>query len=760
MTESGADTITNTITNTVDSKVAMGQLPNGAQVRAVRGPEGWGIAVEAPGRASAHQDQLVRAELWDGAEVKTYACGYDTLTNEGKTFLGRARLALGGAALEVQDRWSVQGGALWLVRNVRVEGAASGGFLTSVALELRTPLTWPDVDAFAPGVLYGWDAPVSPRAIGSVAHYIAGVRAVRVREDRLPAPLFGLALRDGTSLTVLNPAPRGDTTLEDSLDVEGAPLTDARFAFAALGGEERDGRMALGLSFPGTEGEVTYLADTPFVEGQFGDNVRRHPRGRYHPLEDGFEQRYEAAFRFGNFEREGAFRRDAWRWAWSILKPQVVPQDLAAARGALGEVLEASIQKFDNRAGPAHLMDPRDGRFVGAAALSAAHGGESANEEAYNVHAAMGFTGRAIKTGELLLRSSGLTNEAATRRREWALAVLETFARLPVSPPQAEGLELRSGRLTSGVRSDFYLRPLAEGGAAMLRAYEGELGRGEAHPHWLAWCASLADWLLTQEESSGGFPRSWRDHTAKIVSDDPRSSLAAVPFLVQLAHVTQEEAYLQAALRAGELCWALGGSRGTFVGGTLDNANVVDQEAGSLALEAHLALFEATLDGRWLERAEAAADFAETWTYIWNVPMPEDAADAGLHWKGGVTTVGSQVITTGHSLTGVYMAWDVASYAKLYTHTHDAHYLDVAKLLLHNTKGMLALPGRTFDLAGPGWQQEHWSFAPPRGRGVHRFWLPWVACSHLESIDGLEGFAPELSRELMVGAPFQPQGQP
>ena len=51
---------------------------------------------------------------------------------------------------------------------------------------------------------------------------------------------------------------------------------------------------------------------------------------------------------------------------------------------------------------------------------------------------------------------------------------------------------------------------------------------------------------------------------------------------------------------------------GHFVGGTLDNPNVVDKEAGTLSLEAYLVLYEATLDKKWLGRAETAASFAET----------------------------------------------------------------------------------------------------------------------------------------------------
>ena len=139
-----------------------------------------------------------------------------------------------------------------------------------------------------------------------------------------------------------------------------------------------------------------------------------------------------------------------------------------------------------------------------------------------------------------------------------------------------------------------------------------------------------------------------------------------------------------------------------FTGGTIDNPDVLDKEADTLSLEAYLALYETTKESKWLDRAKAAADFAETWIYAWNVPMPADADDKTLHWKKGVPTVGLQLISTGHSLADAYMAFDADEYAKLFRYTGDRHYLDVAKLLLHNTLAMTALPGRTYDLRGSG----------------------------------------------------------
>jgi hypothetical protein len=44
-----------------------------------------------------------------------------------------------------------------------------------------------------------------------------------------------------------------------------------------------------------------------------------------------------------------------------------------------------------------------------------------------------------------------------------------------------------------------------------------------------------------------------------------------------------------------------------------------------LSMEAYLSLYDASKEAKWLERAKAAANFTESWIWIWNVPTPEDA---------------------------------------------------------------------------------------------------------------------------------------
>jgi hypothetical protein len=168
-----------------------------------------------------------------------------------------------------------------------------------------------------------------------------------------------------------------------------------------------------------------------------------------------------------------------------------------------------------------------------------------------------------------------------------------------------------------------------------------------------------------------------------------------------------------------------------------------------------MSLYESTKESEWLDRAKAAADYTESWIWIWNLPMPLDADDAHLHYKKGVPTVGVQGITARVAgSVDEYLDWAVSSYAKLYRYTQDQHYLDVARILLHDTKSMVALPGRQYDMKGIGWQQEGWRMGPGwsgRGVGGHRFWLPWVSANHLYSITGLEEFDPILYQQLSKG---------
>jgi len=722
--------------NFIEEAMPLGRLGTGWEVLAARtGADGWGIAVRGPGASSFAQQRPVRIELLrEDGEVEECAAGYDTVVPERGGFLAKARVRAGrNVAFDVEDRWTVSGEVLALSRRVLVLGGADGGFLSGVSLLCEGVTSLADVNPFAPGLIYGLSKHVTGAAIGGLANYLAGVRQLLVREDRLPAPLFGLHFGDGTSVTVLDTEPYGATTAEDSYDVEATTLVDERFGFGAVGGFERGDGVAVGFCFPGTEGEITYRGDT-YPGGQL-----RRWRGRYHPVRDGATQRYRVAFRFGRDEDFEGYRRVTWRWAWDTLCPAVNRQDVDLVRWSSAAMAADRVATVGGKSGIPLVWDATTGRMIDR-----------------DQRAVMGFLGKNPDLAYYLLRESYRGAADAERLRRLGTAILDSFALIRPSPPQAEGFDLEGGaprthRTTAQPHDRVHLRALAEGAKFMLRAWRHEADRGRDHKGWLRWATSVGDWLLGEQRPDGGFPRAWQAGTGRVAVEAPESSYNAVPLLTLLSEETGAREYLEAAARAGEFCWVDGQREGHFVGGTLDNPNVIDKEAGTVSLEGYLRLYEATGEARWLRRARAAADFAETWIYCWNVPMPEDADEAALGWKKGVPTVGMQLISTGHSLADCYMAHDVAEYAKLYAYTGDEHYLKVAEILLHNTKGMMAVPGRTHDLAGPGWQQEHWSLAPRRGHGMHRYWLPWVSVSILQGIVELEDFDSALYERLAGG---------
>lgn len=694
-----------------------------------------GLVIEGQGMASVRQPLPLQIEVWDKqADSYTPLRGaYLSLESRDGKWIGRGEVkGTHGVAFSFVDQWTVTGSILHLVRTVEVSGNLDGGFCSSATFELSEAKKWPELEWFSPGMIYGNFAHLRNNSYGAGNYYQPGSYAVWIREDRMPAPLLAARFSDGSSIAVLNPAPNGATTASEGNDFAHEPRADARFLFGAIGAQEDQQGLQLGFRFPGSEGQISYgrkSSSTATAHAEW--------RRRYHPVKDGFAHRYEVAFNLNRAASFNEFMADSWRWAWTTLKPRVNPQDLGAVWHHVVDVIADSTWEYDDRAGT-QIVRPA------VAGL----------KEREDPKAIMGFIGYALGSAEMMLAAS---NDDRTERgvelRRKAEKSIASFLRIPMAPPAGEGLFLKTGGYATsqgGLKTDheIFLRCFTDDMKSLMRAYEDEKRAGRPRPEWLAWVRKFADWLLTQEQPNGGFIRSWMPRTAKVVSDSPTGSFMVVPFFAQLYRLTGQQQYLDAAVRTADFAWSQGQSAGRFVGGTIDNPDVIDKEAATISLEGYLALYDITKDPRWLEHAKAAAAMAETWMYIWNVPMPVDSPADQLQWKRGVPTTGLQLIATGHSLVDAYMAFDVASFARLYRLTGDRHYLEVATILLHNTKAMIELPGKPLGLRGPGWQQEHYCFSLPRGVGRHQLWLPWVAVSQLRGMKDLITQDPELYHQL------------
>lgn len=711
------------------SRVDLGRLSTGATVSFTRAGTGeWGVEIAGAAAPRILQRSPARLEVFRAEDdIRQLAAGYKTVQKSAAGVDARAEIAYGpNVVFRVQDRWSLSGGVVSVRRNVVVSGNAPGGFDSQIVLTVDPAIGWSDVNYLAPGALYGDPTYDGDRSPGGTLNYAA--HHFLMREDILPAPLFALAFPNGSSVAVLDPAPRGDSTVEET-KLSKLTMTDARFQFGALGAREAEtGAIEFGFWFPGTVSDFG---------GGRGAPAKPRTVRRYHPIEPGIQHAYQVDFRFGQNESFRDVTRNSWRWAWRTLNPAVTYIDVEQMRRVLTDHLASTAATIDGRTAIPFVLNT------------------VSDQKQWNwTMAAMGFVGKNIECADQLLREGDRDrSERGQKMRQIGLAVISSMIRaLPTVPLQATGYDLATGKPHDHIWLAPWLRNATEDMRVLMRAYRREHALGREHPEWLSWVKTYVDWLLLQQREDGSFPRRWNAGTNEVAEPTGTSSYNPVPLLVLMTEETGDAKYQRAAVRAAEYVWSNWGTRGLFVGGASDNPNITDKEAGMLSMEAFLSLYDSTKAPKWLERAKAAADYAETWIWIWNLPMPLDADDAQLHWKKGVPTVGLQGITAlASGGADEYLDWAVPSYAKLYNYTKDEHYLDVARVLLHDTKSMVALPGRQYDLKGIGWQQEGWRMGPGgngRGVGGHRLWLPWITANHLYGINGLEEYDPALFRKL------------
>jgi hypothetical protein len=651
------------------------------------------------------------------ASVKSVADGVEAV----------AEIADAGQPLfRFHDHWSMRDGVATLHRRVEVLGNQPGGFASAFGLTIDPTIGWDDMKIMAPGIIYGDPSHDGQRSPGGTLAYKA--HSFQLREDILPAPMLAVSFARGGSLSMLDPSPKGDTTEADTT-LSAPDLVDSRFRFGALAVEQVGDATALRFTFPGNV-------------SSYGD--RRHPTTepvpvrRYHPIVRGTFDNYQVSFRIGDETSFPEMTRNVWRWAWKTLDPVVRPLDVELVRRVLLDHLEAQAATIDGRTAIPFVLST-----VPAA------------QRQWNwTMAGMGFVSKNLECADQLLREGDRdTGPRGQSMRRTGLAIIASMIRaLPTVPLPATGYDLATGKPYNHIWLAPWLRNATEDMRVLVDAYARERTLGRDHPEWLAWTRQYADWLLQQQRADGSWPRRWYPSSNVAAEPSGTASYAPVPMLVELSLQTGDQRYVKAALRAGDYVWDAFGSRGLFIGGASDNPDITDKEAGMLSMEAFLSLHAATHDPRWLARAKAAGDFAESWIWIWNMPMPVDADNAQLHWKKGVPTTGLQGITAlSAGGSDEYLDWAVPSYAKLYKLTGDAHYLDVARVLLNDTKAMVALPGRQYDMIGPGWQQENFGMGPGgRGRGVgaHRFWLPWVSANHLHGITAMEEYDPALFRKI------------
>ena len=588
-----------------------------------------------------------------------------------------------------------------MARQVDVEhvGARDAAFGSRFSLAPTRAARMSDTDFFVPGIWYRDNRHVPPAALAADL----SARYFYFREDRLPLPLVMQRNKgSGVTLSLGHLDPDGATFAgEDGL----ARIVDERLQFGSIGvlNDNSAAGPQLCFLFPGSEGERTYI---------FGGKPENNRWAlRSHPVRAGFSHRYRLAFALHQTAGYPAAVRATWRAFYKLAAAPILPADLDKVYRDGMALLKHYAREYNGV--PAV---PFFARLPGG--------------ERIDTSSQMGFVGQALPVAFLLLKQGWETKDEeainnATKIVDFWVQNAMSPAGVPRTWYDFPGNALKGAFHWRGYPT--YLRVASDGLNGALHAWEWMQRRGRSKPEWLAFCRRCGDWLVEAQNQDGSFFRAYR-HDGTVVDASKDTTVQPIRFLVDLHKVTGDARYRTAALRAGEFCLRTIHDAYAYVGGTPDNPNVLDKEAGLMALESFLALHDLTGEARWLAAATRAADFSETWTYCWNVPMPRDAKD--LVFPRHRTTHGLSLIATGHSGADNFMAAAPFLYYRLSLLTGDAHYRDLARMLLFNTKQLIDWDG-TLGYGYPGLQSEAMSLAPVRGTGV-RLWLPWLTTTSIE----------------------------
>ncbi len=670
----------------------------------VRGDGGrFGIALSVSGTPAARQAMPAAIEVVGADGAATWlAAGYDEALPKGDTVECRSTLrTTRGSAFEVRDTYRAlpKQAAFTVARRVTVAQSADGDAAFSSRFAVEPLGQGADADYLMPGVLYQRNQHVPPTALASHLDD----RAILVREDRLALPLVMQRARGGLTVTMAHLNANGGTIARD----DGlARLADDRLQYGSLG-ILNEGPPSLAFQFPGTEGERTYVYGGSREGGRWAL--------RSHPIRTGVAHSYTLLLKAGRTPDYPSAVQDAWRTVYALYAPAAPKCNLAAVYRESLRVLAAYLRRYDGAISMPFTVTVPEG-------------------VAKDTSSQMGFVGEALPAAALLLRdpkaaaNSGITERAAELVDFWARECLT-----PSGLPRT-WYDVRPGGKVTWRGYPTYLRVACDGMLGALEAWQAAKRAGSDHPEWLAFCRRYGDWLVANQAADGSLPRAVAAD-GRVAEPDKGSTVQAIPFLAALYRATGSEAYRRAALKAGEFARSTVDQAYTYIGGTPDNPNVTDKEAGLTALAAFLALADIDEKGRWIGPATRAAEFAETWLYAWNVPMP--AGDPAVIFPPGRSTVGLSLIATGHSGADTFMSGAAYDYYRLYLLGGDRHFLDVARLLLHGTKQLLDLDG-SLGYAHRGLQTEALTLAPLRGHGV-KAWLPWLTVKHLEPLARFQG---------------------
>lgn len=646
-----------------------------------------------------------------------YSEAYHTIQKAGDNIRAEGLLELSsGSCFQVEDLYGVDLSGFWLRRKVTVVKKGSDlGFSSRFSLKLMESDDPADYDCFAPGAWYRQNQFAPDWMIGKDLNQ----EYFWQLETRFALPVF--AMQNQISGEIIALARKNADVTMRTLEVEQSEnYVDEAFTVGSIG-MSRPSDQTLnymyygfavrtpnavcpeGLSadyiYPGAEGQI------PGKSRYAGLDFQNQPmefKRMNHPVREGFTDVFSISITPDCRKTYSDMMKNVWRLTCRRMSDQLFTVDNEKHYHNCMKILMRYTRKYGDAYGLPFACQLPD-------------------MDISSVSFQFGFVGQQPGIGYLLLRYG--REEQIEEAEEKGLGILEFWTHTEQTQCGLPGM-CYNPNIRTFEPYPYYLRMIADGMEAIAEAYLYLREKGEEKPEWLEFCRRTADWLVCAQNGDGSYFRAYHgDGSVRMNSKSNTPSV--IRFLVQMYLITREEKYRKAAERAGvwsalALCPAM-----EYRGGTCDNADIQDKEAGIYAMFGFMSLYDLTGEQKWLDKAQEAADYTETWTYMWKFPV-------SVPWKkhpfSRYSISGQSIITVGGGVD-VYMAACAYAYYRLYLLTDDRHYLEFARFIYKNTRQANDIDG-TIGYCMPGLGHESGSIYTQKMQSQYH-WLPW--CTFVEA---------------------------
>lgn len=634
--------------------------------------------------------------LEEGLKEVYYKVGYDEIKATEYGIEATATITTaGGSKFKFSDNYAGQDdtGAFRFDRQVFVlsTGENELGFSSRMSLFSSAEKGINDFEYFVPGILYKDN---SNMVAGSIAENF-GPEYIYIKETRMGLPL--VMMRDkanGNTISMCHYKP--NVTGSEN---EASPLwlVDNKIQNASLG-IHRLPSMQIDFCYPANEGETNYFAPSiPWLR-------------RSHPIDPTIKHAYSVLIKVSKNNDYNSAMMNTWMYNFEAMGTADYKCDISKVYDTSIGLLDYYAQNYNNGMGLPFSVNVTDAKVIG-------------------VSYQMGFVGQQIPAAYQMIRNGFKTKNQGLIIK--GTAMVDFWAKSSFTD---KGFPKVWYDVLTGSFRDYpsYMRIMADGMEGVLDAYFVMKQNNTIKTDWLSACTKFADWLVLNQNSDGSFYRAYNwdgsiFHTSKANTTNP------IRYLVRMYELTGANKYLDAALKAGQYSYDNMYLKGKYFGGTADNDNTVDKEAGILAMYAFNSLYYTTNDLKWLKAAEHAGVFAASWTYSYKFRV-RGSDPLNLFTNGAVD--GLSIIATGHSGADNFIAYTYFDYYRLYLATNNPYYLHTAKFIQNNTKQSTDWDG-SLKYKVKGLVQEAVNVSSLNFGGVGA-WLPWCTIANIEPISNME----------------------